>query len=110
MHFLARTMVIWLGLGLLFCDLTQRRNAAAANQTPTFRGTPVRAWIDRLKDKEVAVRLKAATALAQGFDKAEPSAEAARAVLPVLFEALKDTDADVRRRAALAWVRFNGSI
>src|SRR5260370_28511889 len=78
------------------------------DKAPTFRGTPVRTWIARLKDKDVAVRREAATALARRIDKAEPSAEAARALLPVLFDTLKDTDTGVRRQAALACVRSNG--
>src|SRR5262245_64832467 len=108
MQFLSRTVVVWLGLGLLLGGVTQRRSTAAEGETPTFRGTPVSTWIDRLKDEDVAVRRAAATALARRTDKAGPSHEVARVLLPVLFDTLNDADAGVRRQAALAWVRLNG--
>src|SRR5262245_7291774 len=109
MHRFAQTLVVWLGLGLLFCGATRPRSAAAENGPPAFQGIPASTWIDRLKDKDVAVRREAATALAKSSGKkAEPTQAVAKLLMPVLFDMLKDADAGVRRQAALAWVRCNG--
>src|SRR5688500_10995675 len=103
---LSRTIVVLLGLLL---GMTQRSGRAADDKTPTFQGIAANAWVERLKDKYVAVRRTALAALAQGEGKkGGPSAEAAEVLLPVLFDTLKDTDPGIRRQAALVWVRFNG--
>ncbi|HEY7428034.1 MAG TPA: HEAT repeat domain-containing protein, partial [Gemmataceae bacterium] len=62
-----------------------------------------------LRDKDVGVRRATTTAIERAHDmKWFPSEPVRKALLPVLFDTLGDTDADVRTRAALAWVRFNG--
>src|SRR5262245_40798568 len=91
-------------------SVPQRRSTTTDNKTPTFQYKPVSCWITDLKDKDVGVRLAAATALAwQGDGKKHRGLDplVAKALLPVLFDTLRDTDADVRTRAAIAWVRFN---
>jgi hypothetical protein len=84
----------------LACSLAATARPASA-QEATFRGTPVSTWVDRLKDKDVAVRRDAAAALARRIDKGEPSAEVAKALSPALFDLLKDADTAVRRQPPL---------
>src|SRR5262249_33601253 len=78
-------------------SVPQRRSTATDNKTPTFQYKPVNCWIIDLKDKDVGVRLAAATALAWQSDKKHggPDPLAAKALLPVLFDTLRDTDTDV---------------
>src|SRR5262249_14957097 len=72
----------------------QRRSTTTDNKTPTFQFKPVSCWIDDLKDKDVGVRRAATTSLAwEGDGKKHRGLDplAAKALLPVLLDTLKDT-------------------
>jgi HEAT repeat protein len=66
---------------------------------PTYGGRTLSAWVERLKDRDAAVRKEAARALGQFRDKGQA------AVRP-LIEALRDADEEVRDAAALALDRI----
>jgi HEAT repeat protein len=68
-----------------------------------YLGKPVSNWSARLQDKDVKVRRQAAEALATHLGEKRGAGESLpEAMFPVLAQALRDQDAEVRQKAAKA--------